>query len=188
MTGCESIGGVHITDAPCPYCEIATLRAERDEYKRQAQLYHADMMRVREQRDALHAERDQLVLCVNDRDSEIQALVAERDRLAVQVEMLVRVLEEHALVRRAEHMGRLHHIDIQTAPYCKCRWCNTERAFAKVTTERAVQRLAALEREHAAAVEWIATMTADPWGIWNQGGLTAWREAVAAVEATKEKP
>ena len=32
--------------------------AERDELKRQAQLYHADMMKVRSQRDIAEAERD----------------------------------------------------------------------------------------------------------------------------------
>ena len=37
---------------------VEQAEAERDELKRQAQLYHADMMKVRSQRDIAEAERD----------------------------------------------------------------------------------------------------------------------------------
>ena len=51
----------------CNSCAIDALRAalaevtrERDEYKRQAALYHADMMKVREQRDEARAHEAQM--------------------------------------------------------------------------------------------------------------------------------
>ena len=41
--------------------ELKKLRAERDDYKRQAELYHRDMMNVRAQRDKERAERDEII-------------------------------------------------------------------------------------------------------------------------------
>lgn len=41
--------------------ELKKLRAERDDYKRQAELYHRDMMNVRAQRDKECAERDEML-------------------------------------------------------------------------------------------------------------------------------
>jgi hypothetical protein len=69
---------------------LRPLYAERDEHKRQAALYHADMMNVRAQRD--DARRAALASAAMAADVECERLgIPERDALRIQEEIMALV-------------------------------------------------------------------------------------------------